>query len=462
MLVATVPVAPPPSANTPPAPNTLPSTGQPAIIPHTENNGLLESVVTLPANLLAHSNDLTFEFIGHYATKCEDPSHSALWSHIDNNSTIEFAGSLLPLRDDLKQLPAPFYDSAVNLHPVIPIVFLTQPSQKALQAAGIVASWFGIAADSRPIRFPVSIGTIPAGNAIVIDENGENNSTSLRLNPISTPTIAIQQNPSDPYSKILVLAGTSADDVLTAATALSLQRDLLEGAMVTVPTIKMPAPRTPDDAPRWLSTDKATPIGDIAQTSSFDSDGSNPVAVYLRLPPDLYYGAKRNLGFHLGYRYNGIPISNDSTLQVSLNGSYISSNPLPHTDKASAELESIVPVPVSNLRPFSNSMLMQFVFRLSQKGDCPDTIPDNLRGSILKDSYLDIQGIPHSAIMPNLEIFANAGYPFTRMADLADTAVVLPDTATPEEIEIFLTFMGHFGAQTGYPVLNVSVTNSDG
>jgi cellulose synthase (UDP-forming) len=64
--------------------------------------------------------------------------------------------------------------------------------------------------------------------------------------------------------------------------------------------------------------------------------------------------------------------------------------------------------------------------------------------------------------MPNLEIFANAGYPFTRMADLADTAVVLPDTATPEEIEIFLTFMGHFGAQTGYPVLNVSVTNSDG
>jgi cellulose synthase (UDP-forming) len=438
------------------------SSGQPANATRNENNAPLETVLTLPADMLAHDNQLTFEFIGHYAMKCEDPSHSTLWSHIDNNSTIELAGSLIPLPDDLKLLPAPFYDSAVNLRPVIPIVFLRPPSPKALEAAGIVASWLGIFADSRPVRFPVSIGTIPTGNAIVIDENGAELSTSLRMNPISGATIAMQQNPSDPYSKILVLAGASADDVLKAAVALALQRDLLQGAMVSVPSVRVPAPRQPDDAPRWLSTDNVTHIGDILPGSSFDADGGNPVAVYLRLPPDLYYGAKRNLGFHLGYRYNGIPLSNASTLQVSLNRSYVSSTPLPHTDKASAELESIVPVPVSDLRPFSNSMLMQFAFLLSKKGDCPDTSPDNLKGSILKDSYLDIQGIPHSATLPNLEIFANAGYPFTRRADLSDTAVVLPDIAAPEEIEMYLTFMGHFGAQTGYPVLNVSVTNSDG
>ena len=282
------------------------------------------------------------------------------------------------------------------------------------------------------------------------------------MNPISGATIAMQPNPSDPYSKILVLSGASSDDVLNAAMALALQRDLLQGAMVSVPSVKIPGPRDPDDAPRWLSTDKITPLGDILQSSSFDSDGSNSMAVYLRLPPDLYYGARRNLGFHLGYRYNGVPISNDSTLQVSLNGSYVSSTPLPHTDNASAHLETIVPMPVSDMRPFSNSVLMQFVFMLSQKGECQDAPPDNLKGSILKDSYLDIQGIPHSATLPNLEIFANAGYPFTRRADLADTAVVLPDTAAPGEIEMYLTFMGHFGAQTGYPVLNVTVTNSDG
>ena len=122
----------------------------------------------------------------------------------------------------------------------------------------------------------------------------------------------------------------------------------------------------------------------------------------------------------------------------------------------------MIPVPVVDMRPFSNSMMMKFVFQIAKKGKCQDTAPLNLQGAIRKDSYLDIRGIPHWAQLPNLEIFANAGYPFTRMADLSDTAVVLPDTPSPEEIEMYLTFMGHFGAQTGYPVLNVSVTNADG
>jgi cellulose synthase (UDP-forming) len=245
--------------------------------------------------------------------------------------------------------------------------------------------------------------------------------------------------------------------------AFSLQRDLLQGDQVPIHSLKLPAAREPDDAPRWLSTEKVTPIGDIASTGDLQGDGSVPVAVYMRLPPDLYPPkGLQNLGFHLGYRYNSVPISNESTLQVFLNDAYVSSTPLPHTDKASAQLDTIVPMPVSDLRPFSNTLLMRFIFLLAKKGYCEDTAPYNLQGAILKDSYLDIRDIPHLAVLPNLEIFANAGYPFTRKADLSDTAVVMPDNAAPEELETFLTLMGHFGAQTGYPVLNVTVTNSDG
>ena len=458
-LFATLPVT------TQPAEVVQPNTGQATSGIRSENNVLLEATLTLPVEILARNNDLTFEFVGHYATKCEDPSNSTLWGHVDNTSAIEFAGSLISLRDDLKLLPAPFYDSKVNLRPVIPIVFLAQPSPAALQAAGIVASWFGILADARPVRFPVSIDAIPPGNAIVIAENAAALPASLEMTGTSGPTIAMRSNPSDPYSKLLVLTGNSADDVLTAALGFILQRDLLEGSTVRVPSLKTPAPRAPNDAPRWLSTEKITRIGDIAESSSagsLETDGSYPIAVYLRLPPDLYYGAQPNLSLHLAYRYNGDPISNGSTLQVSSNGSYVSSTPLPHTDKTSAPLETIVPVPVSSLRPFSNSTLMRFLFHLAKKGECDDATSDNFRGSILKDSYLDIQGIPHWATLPNLEIFANAGYPFTRRADLSDTAIVLPDTAATEEIEVYLTLMGHFGAQTGYPVLNLSVTNAEG
>jgi cellulose synthase (UDP-forming) len=428
-----------------------------------EQNALLEATLNIPAELLVRDNQLTFEFIGHYTTQCEDPSNSTLWSHVDANTSIELAGSLLPLPDDLNLLPLPFYDSPVNLHPVVPIVFLSQPSAKTIQAAGIIASWFGILTDYRPVRFPVSFGVIPPGNALVIAEQPSDLPASLNVSATSGPMLAMRTNPSDPSSKVLLVTGDSADDLVKAATALTLGGGFLQGPQVNVPPMTAPAPRKPDDAPRWLSTDrdKQTSVGNIGQTSQtgdLQGDGSVPVAVYMRVPPDLYYGSVENLAFHLSYRYNGISLADDSTLQVYMNSAYVSSTPLLHSANASTVLDTVVPIPVGAMRPFSNSEMLKFVFQIAKKGNCQDTGPVNLQGAVLKDSYLDIAGLPHWAVLPNLELFANAGYPFTRMADLADTAVVLPDQPSSEELEMFLTMMGHFGAQTGYPVLNVTVT----
>ena len=437
--------------------------GQPVLnVTRNENNALLEATLTMPAELLVHDNELTFEFIGHYTLQCEDPSNSTLWSHVDNNSSIELAGALLPLQNDLKLLPLPFYDAAVNLHPSIPIVFLSQPSPKALRAAGIVASYFGILTNDHPVHFPVTFGTIPAGNAIVIGENAAELPAALNVTSSSGPTIAMRTNPVDPYSKVLVLTGDNPDDLVTAAEVLVLQRDMLQGDQQRGELSKKLVDRKPDDAPRWLSTDHRTTLGDIAESGDLQGDGSVPVGVYMRLPPDLYLTPGQNLGYHMGYRYNGIPLANESSLQVYMNSAYVSSTPMPHTEQASAKLETVVPVPVVDMRPFSNSMMMRFVFQIAKKGKCQDTAPLNLQGAIIKDSYLDIANIPHWVPLPDLQIFSNAGYPFTRMADLSDTAVVLPDTPTFDEIEMYLTMMGHFGAQTGYPVLNVTVTNNDG
>lgn len=428
-----------------------------------ENNALLEATLTMPAEMLVHDNQITFEFVGHYTLQCEDPSHSTLWSHVDSNTTIELAGNLLPLQDDLKLLPLPFYDAAVNLHPSIPIVFLSQPTPKGLQAAGIVASYFGILTDYRPVRFPVSYGTIPQGNAIIISENASELPAALSVTGSSGPTVAMRTNPSDPYSKVLILTGDSAEDAVKAAMGLSLQRSMWQGSQVSV-QVKHPAASQPDDAPRWLPTDQLRTVGDITQQAELQGDGSVPLGVYMRVPPDLCYDcvAKQNLEFHMEYRYNPVPLANESTLQVYMNGAYVSSTPMPHQDKASAILQTPIPVPVVNMRPFSNSLMLKFVFQIAKKGKCQDTAPLNLQGAILKGSYLDIRDIPHWAVLPNLELFSNAGYPFTRMKDLSETAVVIPDNAQTDEIEEYLTLMGHFGAQTGYPVTDVTVVTADG
>ncbi|MFC6647418.1 UDP-forming cellulose synthase catalytic subunit [Granulicella cerasi] len=428
-----------------------------------ENNAMLSVNLAMPSEMLVHNNELTFEFVGHYTMDCEDPSHSTLWSHVDTTSTLELAGSLLPLQNDLKMLPLPFYDSSVNLHPSIPIVFMSQPSPRALEAAGIMASWFGVLTDYRPARFPVSFGTIPQGNVIVICDDPSKLPTSLSIGGSAGPTVAMRTNPNDPYSKVLVLTGDNADDLVTAARVLTLSPEgALAGDIQRLTLTEAPKKSEPDSAPRWLRTDKLVRLEDITKGNDLQGDGSVPVNIFMRVPPDLYYSNKGALAFQMDYRYNGVPLADESTLQMFMNGAYVSSPPLPHTDTASKDLHTVIPIPVVDMRPFSNSLTAKFVFQLAVKGKCQDTAPMNLQGAILKSSYLDLRGIPHWARLPDLELFSNAGFPFTRRADLSDTAVVMPSAPGLEEIELYLTMMGHFGAQTGYPVLNVTVTDADG
>ena len=55
--------------------------------------------------------------------------------------------------------------------------------------------------------------------------------------------------------------------------------------------------------------------------------------------------------------------------------------------------------------------------------------------------------------MPNLALFANAGFPFTRFADLGETAIVLPDTADRAALEQLFFLLGRMGRQTGAAAL---------
>jgi cellulose synthase (UDP-forming) len=54
-------------------------------------------------------------------------------------------------------------------------------------------------------------------------------------------------------------------------------------------------------------------------------------------------------------------------------------------------------------------------------------------------------------------LYANSGFPFTRLADLAETAVVLPENPDADQIETYLELLAFFGARTGYPGLRITV-----
>ena len=122
-----------------------------------------EGDFTIPPDLLVHNNTLTIEFIGHYTMVCEDPANTTLWARVHRTTYLDIHGDLLPLADDVKQLPMPFLDPAVIQPLSIPVVFASAPSYKTIQAAGVVASYFGMISENRPVRFPVHIGRHSAG-----------------------------------------------------------------------------------------------------------------------------------------------------------------------------------------------------------------------------------------------------------------------------------------------------------
>jgi cellulose synthase (UDP-forming) len=417
---------------------------------------------SIPSDLLVHNNAFTMEFIGHYTMVCEDPGNTTLWARVHRNTFLDIQGDLLPLADNLKQLPMPFLDPAVIQPLSIPVVFPSAPSAKAVQAAGVVTSYFGLISEGRPVRFPVHVGQIPAGNVILVAENPASLPAGLDLGGVSSPTVAMRTNPNDPYSKVLIVVGADANQALAAAQAVALHSDMLQGPQSTIDHLTLPNKRAADDAPRWASVDQRIPLWNYASTDQLQGDGSSPLNVYFRIPPDIYYAADEpNTKLHLVYRYNSIPIGPISSMQVRVNNAFLGSVPLIPAQEASKQMVVDVPVPAVNLRPFSNSLSFDFTFQLLKKGGCQDTTPINMMGSVLKDTYLDLRGYPHYAPLPNLEIFANAGFPFTRFADLSQTTVVLPQTPTEQEIETFLTLTGHFGRQTGFPALRVTVAGPE-
>ena len=421
-----------------------------------------EAEFTIPPELLVHNNTLTIQFIGHYTMVCEDPANTTLWARVHRNTFLDIQGDLLPLADDLKQLPMPFLDPAVIQPLSISIVFASAPSFKAIQAAGVVSSYFGLISENRPVRFPVHIGQIPEGNAIVISDSSESIPTGLNLTDVGSPTVAMRTNPNDPYSKILVVAGADAEQALAAAQAVALHSDILSGAQSAIDSLKLPARQQPDAAPRWARTDRTIALQDYASADQLQGDGSAPLNAYFRIPPDINYtSGQSNAVLRLAYRYNSIPIGPISSMQVRINNAFLGSVPLVPGQEQSRRMQVDVPVPVVNLRPFSNSLSFDFSFQLLKKGVCQDATPINTQAVILRDTYLDLRGYPHYAPLPNLEIFANAGFPFTRLADLSETTVVLPPTPTEQEIETFVTLMGNFSRQTGFPTLRVTVAGAD-
>lgn len=415
-------------------------------------------------------NYLRFKLIGHYTRDCEDPFHSSLWLTLSDLGRLELTLAPLPTVNELKNLPAPFLDKRDNMPLSLPFVFASNPSLGALKAAGVLASWFGLQAGSRGAQFPVLLNNLPEGNAVVFVSGGK---TLEGIKGTSAATVSIQAHPNNPQAKLLVISGGNDEDLARAAHAVALFTSTLAGSAVTVTKEIATAPRKPYDAPAWIPTDRPVRFGELARPEELRTQGYFPEVIRLnyRVAPDLFAWRTPGVPLKLKYRAIRLPGHKSSSLNVGINSNFIQAlainEPYPKSkevdyvkDKVAVreELLFIPPYGVAGRDQLQFSYFFDFV----KEGQCRNMPPDNLQGAIDPESLLDFSGFPHYTALPNLAYFSSIGYPFTRLADLSETAVVLPDSPNADELGLYLTLMGRMGEATAYPALrHALVATSD-
>lgn len=431
-------------------------------------------VIEIAPQMITEFNRLSLQFIGHYTMSCEDPKHSSLWARINNDTRLDLRVAPFVLPNDLAILPLPFFDRRDDRDLNLPVVLGTSPDNATLEAAGALASWIGAAKTrSRTASFPAHFNDLPArGNALVLLKgDGPLQLGALTLPAAKGPTLTMVTHPNDPTGKLLVVSGRDSAELKQAVNALVMGGQSLIGSSVLIDRIETLKPRKPYDAPNWLPSDRPVKLGELIDAKKLNVAGYDPgdITVPLNLPPDLFSWREDGVPLNLLYRYTPQERSNNSSIMVSLNDILIKAEPLPSVANLSSGLvarltggndtisrEAHMYLPLNSVA-LQSRLQLRYMFDYLKQGECGDIIIDNMRGSIDPESTLDFSGYDHFMAMPNLGVFKDSGFPFTRMADLSQTAVVLPDNASADEVSAYLSVLGRFGESTGYPATGVSV-----
>lgn len=360
----------------------------------------------------------------------------------------------------------------------MPVLLPAHVDVSTLRAAGVVSSWLGALAQWRGARFPVT-QTPPADAHAIAFALPNARPAGINIGEIKGPTVMLMANPaSAPESgfKLLVIAGRDANELQLAADALVLGQVGMSGDAAIVKTIDMGPERRPYDAPNWAPVSRPVPFKElVTDPQQLQVSGFNPPAIRvdMHLLPDLFAWARHSVPLDVHYRYTAPSTVNDSMLNVGINDQLLRSvrlrpsNPsgverqfnVPLLSGSEARGEEEVRVPALQIGG-TNQLQFQFHLDSQKSGLCVSEATDSARAAVDPDSSIDFSQFVHYAAMPNLAFFANSGFPFTRMADLADTAVVVPDAPDAKEMEAALTMLGQMGRWSGLPTLRVRLVPS--
>jgi hypothetical protein len=428
--------------------------------------------VPIDPRLVLDQNELTIQFA--QPIDCAAADGAGLWAQIAPTSSLHLVMSPLTLADDLSLLPAPFFDPRDQRRQELTLVLSPRASAATLQAAGNVASWFGALSAWRGVRIQAR-DRLPGGHAIVL-ATADDAPPGVVLPPIGGASVTLAAHPEQPQHKVLYLLGRDGEELRRAADALVRGELPGQGSSALIDRLSDLPPRRAWDAPRWTPTHRPVRLDELVPAATLVARDARPlgVEVPMRLPPDLFAWRERKIPIDLRMRHEVRPDDAVAALRVQFNGATLLEETLDttaagrwidnlerslrgeHDEALTRSVRRPLRLPVAALGTQSHARL-ELTLQHGVADDATecaresrtDAALDRPRSVIDGASTLDFSGTPHFLPMPNLAAFANTAHPYTRLADLGETAVVLPDQPSREDLDAFLTLMGRAGEATG-------------
>ena len=435
----------------------------------------VQSQVALNPKLIKAVNRLSIEFVGHYQTICENPTNEVLWVAINPSSSLTLTKQKLRLGNDLARFPAPFINVSMNEMTTLPFVFAKSPSDSIKTAAAVMASLGGEIAEWRGIDYPVYFNEAPADQHFVVFATNEHRPDFLaHLPTVDGPEVIVADAPNSRFAKMLVVTGRHDKDLEVAAKAFVASGKVLIGERFKVKNFKEPAARQPYDAPNWLPSDKTVSFAQLMQyPKQLTARGQTiqPVHLPIRLAPDLYMAGSGTMAMNLKYRYTKPLSGEQAQLQVRVNETLVDSVNLSNKDGRG---ESVIELPafdgpLAGVDQYGASLgiVNDLNFHLQYLTQHSEGAMDNCKSVTLVShqieieptSTLNLSGLYHYAKLPDLGLFTKGGFPFSKMADLSETAVLMPLNATPSEMSTMLNGVARLASMTGLAASQVSVSS---
>ncbi|MBC7006253.1 cellulose biosynthesis cyclic di-GMP-binding regulatory protein BcsB [Photobacterium sp. BZF1] len=392
---------------------------------------------------------------------CPPNREAALQVTILPTSYITLESAQLNVVPDLSRFPLPFWDINDMANTPVNIALPSSPEPPQLNAATMLASWFGVVSPKKRVIFEVSVDVLPQQHTIVIGAPGQTVG-SFTLPESDAPYIRVMQNPKSPSHNLLVIAGREKRDLRSAVWKLSKTGFKIQTTSATVEYQNIPRSK-PYDSPRWIATDRPVYLRElVAHEPGMVALGvwHEPLDYTFRAAPDLFLWDGETIPLEIGYRFPTAPWIDESlsNLSVTFNQQYLAGLPVNRNGvlerlwhKVGGDIrQEQAKIPVQPYMIYGDNHLSLY-FNIANKPDtlCSELFDNNIKSTVEDTSLIDLTRSSHFTQLPNLSFFIGASFPFTRYADFSQTVILLPEKPDVKQIQTLFELAARAGSATG-------------